>query len=59
MVQNSKFVKPLFIGITGGTASGKTSLCTRISEAFGKEIAQVSLDSFYRGLSYVPQTFVN
>jgi uridine kinase len=43
--------QPLFIGITGGTASGKTSLCNRIAEAFGQEITSVSLDSFYRGLS--------
>ena len=33
MVENKN--KPLFIGITGGTASGKTSLCNRIAEAFG------------------------
>ena len=27
-------LKPLFIGVTGGTASGKTSLCKRIMERF-------------------------
>lgn len=27
-------LKPLFIGVTGGTASGKTSLCQRIRERF-------------------------
>lgn len=45
------FGKPLFIGVTGGTASGKTSLCKRIGERFEGNIAIVSLDSFYRGLS--------
>jgi dephospho-CoA kinase len=45
------FGKPLFIGVTGGTASGKTSLCKRIGERFEGNIALVSLDSFYKGLS--------
>ena len=27
---SSGLVKPIFIGVTGGTASGKTSLCKRI-----------------------------
>lgn len=45
------FAKPLFIGVTGGTASGKTSLCKRIGERFESNIAIVSLDSFYKGLS--------
>lgn len=46
-----KNVKPLFIGVTGGTASGKTSLCKRIGERFESNVAVVSLDSFYKGLS--------
>ena len=28
--KDSKQPKPLFIGVVGGTASGKTSLCQRI-----------------------------
>lgn len=28
--------KPLFIGVTGGTASGKTSLCEIIRQEFGQ-----------------------
>ena len=43
--------KPLFVGVTGGTASGKTSLCSRIAEAFHCKIALVSLDMFFKGLS--------
>ena len=43
--------KPLFIGVTGGTASGKTSLCHRIAQAFQNKIALVSLDMFYKGLT--------
>ena len=43
--------KPLVIGVTGGTASGKTSLCNRIAKAFKQKIALISLDMFYKGLS--------
>ena len=43
--------KPLFIGVTGGTASGKTSLCRRITERIGLNVSYISLDSFYKGLS--------
>ena len=42
--------KPILVGLTGGTASGKTSLCKLISERFENEIAIVSFDSFYKGL---------
>jgi uridine kinase len=48
---SSGLVKPIFIGVTGGTASGKTSLCKRIGEALKEDIAVISLDSFYLGLS--------
>ena len=42
----------LFIGVTGGTASGKTSITKRIQERFtDSSITIVSLDSFYKGLS--------
>ena len=49
--QRQKEVKPLLIGITGGTASGKTSLCDRITTAFAGKIALLGLDMFYKGLS--------
>ena len=45
-----KLPKPLLIGVAGGTASGKTSLCDRIAQAFEGKIAMVSLDMFYKGL---------
>ena len=46
-----EFVKPVLIGITGGTASGKTSLCMRIAERIGLDCTYIALDSFYKGLS--------
>jgi pantothenate kinase-related protein Tda10 len=48
---NGGLVKPLLIGVVGGTASGKTSLCKRIGEAMPGNISMMSLDNFYRGLS--------
>jgi uridine kinase len=50
-LETETIMKPLFIGVTGGTASGKTSLCKRIGERFDTDIALISLDSFYKGLS--------
>lgn len=44
-------LKPLFIGVAGGTASGKTSLCRRLGEQLKTNVALVSLDHFYKGLS--------
>ena len=43
--------KPLFIGVSGGTASGKTSVCEIIKEEFGQKCCLVAFDSFYKGLS--------
>ena len=51
MKQNMHTLKPLFIGVTGGTASGTTSLCNRIRERIHLNCSYISLDSFYRGLS--------
>jgi len=43
--------RPLIVGATGGTASGKTSMCLRIRERLGEKVTIISLDSFYKGLS--------
>ena len=43
--------KPLFIGVTGGTASGKTSVCDIIKSKFNHKCCLISFDSFYKGLS--------
>ncbi|CAG9323049.1 unnamed protein product [Blepharisma stoltei] len=42
---------PIFIGVCGGTASGKTTLCNRISEALGAECTVLGMDHFYKGLT--------
>ncbi|XP_059470662.1 uridine-cytidine kinase 2-B-like [Neocloeon triangulifer] len=48
--------QPFLIGVSGGTASGKTTVCRRIMERLAEEAAQkhvtcICQDSFYRELS--------
>ena len=50
---------PFLIGVAGGTASGKTTVCEKLMETLGqnemscleKEVVSLSQDSFYRELS--------
>lgn len=42
---------PVFIGIGGGTASGKTSLCRRLQEELGVNCALLEMDNFYSPLT--------
>jgi uridine kinase len=45
--------KPFLIGVTGGTASGKTTLCAEVSAALNliQPSTLLSMDHFYFGLS--------
>ena len=43
--------KHLIIGVTGGTASGKTTLCHRLGAGLNQNICILSCDSFYKGLT--------
>jgi len=48
----NKTRKPFIIGVAGGTASGKTSVCKLILERLGDHrVAIISQDSFYKNLS--------
>ena len=40
-------MKPLIIGIAGGTGSGKTTLVDRLKEQFGDDISVLTHDSDY------------
>lgn len=48
---------PFLIGVAGGTASGKTTVCLKIMEALEQEnsshqrVVLISQDSFYKNLS--------
>jgi len=48
---------PFIIGVSGGTASGKTSVCEMIvSDLKDTRVATISLDSFYRPLTMDERT---
>ena len=55
MSQNGQKV-PILIGVAGGTASGKSTVCAKLMETLGqnkmssveKEVVILSQDSFYR-----------
>ena len=40
-------MKPLIIGIAGGTGSGKTAVVDRLKEQFGDDISVLTHDSYY------------
>lgn len=43
---------PLLIGVAGGTASGKTTVCHKIAESLADDrVAIISMDNFYRPLT--------
>ncbi|CAG9861006.1 unnamed protein product [Phyllotreta striolata] len=56
---NDVKIKPFLIGVAGGTASGKSTVCKRIMERLGqvdmdqktRQVVSISQDSFYRELS--------
>jgi len=49
-------IKPYMIGLAGGSASGKTSVCQilfdQVGESVGNECVMIALDSYYKPLSY-------
>uniref|UniRef100_A0A0N5APG6 Uridine kinase n=1 Tax=Syphacia muris TaxID=451379 RepID=A0A0N5APG6_9BILA len=55
MVASSSIRTPFLIGVAGGTASGKSSVCARIMEKLGmahkRRVVAIPQDSFYRNLN--------
>jgi uridine kinase len=48
-------VKPLIIGIAGGTGSGKTTVARKIAEALPQaSVAFLDMDGYYRDFSHLP-----
>ena len=48
-------LRPIIIGVAGGTASGKTTVSEAILERVGRErIAYIQHDSYYRDLGHLP-----
>lgn len=48
MKKDRKTTKPLIIGVTGGTGSGKTTVAKKIKEHFGDDVIYIAHDSYYR-----------
>ena len=44
-------METIVIGISGGSASGKTSLCRKVQEALGVDLTVLEMDHFYKGLT--------
>lgn len=47
-------MKPLMIGIAGGTGSGKSTFTDRLKEMFGEDITVLYHDNYYRSNDGVP-----
>ena len=45
--------EPIIIGIAGGTASGKTTLASKIKETFGDDANIIAHDCYYKSLSNI------
>ena len=44
-------METIILGICGGSASGKTSVCRKVQEALGLDCTVLEMDNFYRGLT--------
>jgi uridine kinase len=51
--KNIMSLNPIIIGICGGTASGKTTFCKKLSEAIGPDVAVINHDMYYKDLSHL------
>ena len=51
-------MKPLLVGVAGGSASGKTSVCDIVFKSLGvKECTLIGMDNFYKECT--PEEFAN
>jgi len=48
-------VKPLIIGIAGGSGSGKSTVARRVAESLGAaSVAALDMDAYYRNFAHLP-----
>jgi uridine kinase len=48
-------VKPLIIGIAGGTGSGKSTVARKVADALtGASVAFIDVDAYYRNFAHLP-----
>lgn len=48
-------MKPIFIGIAGGTGSGKSTLCAALQDKYPDKIGLIQLDDYFKPLADVPK----
>ena len=46
--------KPFFIGIAGGSASGKTTLAQALAQGLGTRVALLPMDHYYKDQAHLP-----
>lgn len=52
---NPAFVTPYFIGISGGSSSGKTTFCEQMIHLLGEErVLHIRQENYYRDLAHLP-----
>ena len=51
----ASFLKPLVIGIAGGSGSGKSTVARKVAEALsGSSVAFLDMDAYYRNFAHLP-----
>jgi len=49
------FSPPLFLGVSGGSGSGKTTFCEKLADLIGRDqVAILRQDDYYKDLSHLP-----
>lgn len=48
-------MKPIFIGIAGGTGAGKSTLCTALMDKYPDKIGLIQLDDYFKPSAQVPK----
>src|SRR5262245_15231022 len=53
--ESAPFVKPLVIGIAGGSGSGKSTVARKVAEALSQSsVAFLDMDAYYRNFAHLP-----
>ena len=48
--------EPLFIGIAGGTGSGKSTFAERLARMFGESVTVIAYDNYYKPQDHIPMS---
>lgn len=48
-------MKPIFVGIAGGTGAGKSTLCTALMDKYPDKVGLIQLDDYFKPSAEVPK----